>query len=87
MNEQSIDVIDDIIHKNCERKSIRLNEEIKLYSNNIKNFNNTYNNMVRNNDDNLNDIYEDVEIEDEDEEEKDNDNDNEINQEKEEKND
>jgi len=85
MNEQSIDVIDDIIHKNCERKSIRLNEEIKLYSNSIKNFNNAYNNMVRNNDDNLNDIYEDVEIEDEDKEEKDND--NEVNQEKEEKND
>ena len=85
MNEQSIDVIDDIIHKNCERKSIRLNEEIKLYSNSIKNFNNAYNNMVRNNDDNLNDIYEDVEIEDEDKEEKDND--NEENQEEKEKND
>lgn len=43
MNEQSINVIDDIIHKNSERKSILLNEEIKqidshfLYSN-YKNF-------------------------------------------------
>ena len=76
MNDQSIDVIDDIIHKNCERKSIRLNEEIKLFSNNIININNNKGNNDRNlnlnNDDNLNEIYEDVEVEDEDEDEKDN---------------
>lgn len=85
MNDQSIDVIDDIIHKNCERKSIRLNEEIKLFSNNIININNkgnNDNNLALNNDD-LNDIYENVEAEDEDEDEKD----NEIGQENEEKND
>ena len=43
MNEQSINIIDDVIHKNSERKSVLLNEEIKqidirfLYSN-YKNF-------------------------------------------------
>ena len=84
MNDQSIDVIDDIIHKNCERKSIRLNEEIKLFSNNIFNINNNNkgNNLDLNNDD-LNDIYEEGEVEDEDEDEKD----NKIDQENEEKND
>ena len=43
MNEQSITIIDDIIHKNSERKSILLNEEIKqidlkLLYQNYKNF-------------------------------------------------
>ena len=87
MNDESIDVIDDIIHKNCERKSIRLNEEIKLFSNNLINNNNNNkvnnnNNLNLNNDENLNDIYEDVDVEEEDEDEKD----NEIGQEDEEKN-
>ena len=43
MNEQSITIIDDVIHKNSERKSILLNEEIKqidvnLLYQNYKNF-------------------------------------------------
>ena len=35
MNEQSINIIDDVIHKNSERKSILLKEEIKQIGNNI----------------------------------------------------
>ena len=35
MNEQSITIIDDVIHKNSERKSILLNEEIKQIDSNL----------------------------------------------------
>ena len=56
MNEQSITIIDDVLHKNSERKSILLNEEIKqidtneLYLN-YKNFDS--NNKINNVDENM----------------------------------
>ena len=75
MSEQSITIIDDVIHKDSERKSILLNEEIKqldlkLLYQNRKNFDSStkLNELIasgsfKNEDDNneLNsDIYEDI---------------------------
>ena len=75
MNEQSITIIDDIIHKNSERKSILLNEEIKLIDphilyKNYKNFDSVIKFVDRNEESyneknevgsfNLNDIYEEI---------------------------
>ena len=68
MNEQSITIIDDVIHKNSERKSILLNEEIKqidtneLYLN-YKNFdsNKKFNNLDENMCDKIEDENNDIE--------------------------